>query len=40
MSAINFEASHEINYTWKNNLVFDLLAKKRNLQSGQLMKFW
>ena len=36
----NFNTSHEISSTWKNNLVFYQLAKKRNLQIGQLMKFW
>ena len=36
----NFKTSHEISYIWKNYLAFDLLAKKRNLQIGQLMRFW
>ena len=40
MKYSNFKTSHEISYTWKSNLVYDLLAKKRNLQIGQLMKFW
>ena len=25
----NFKTSHEINYAWKNDLVYDLLAKKK-----------
>ena len=36
----NFKTSHEISYTWNNDLVYDLLAKERNLRIVQLMKFW
>ena len=36
----NFKTNHKISYTWENNLVFDLLAKKRNLKIGHVIKFW
>ena len=27
-------------YTWENKLAFDLLAKKRKLKIGHVIKFW
>lgn len=34
-----FKNNHKIGYNWENDFIFDLLARKRNLKVGSVIKF-